>query len=75
MDSHMSLFHLWIQRLVPKKLNSIPFLEHLVKFHLDLCSLMLVPKIVLRLLEEQANTISNKNRIKLVLRVLVFSFG
>ena len=36
---------------------------------------MLVPKIVLRLLEEQANTISNKNKIKLVLRVLVYGFG
>ena len=36
---------------------------------------LLVPEIVLKLLEEQANTISNKNRIKLVLRVLVFSFG
>ena len=35
---------------------------------------MLVPKIVLRLLEEQANTISNKNKIKLVLRVLVYGF-
>ena len=35
---------------------------------------MLVLEIVLRLLEEQANTISNKNKIKLVLRVLVFGF-
>ena len=36
---------------------------------------MLVPEIVLRLLEEQANTISNKNKIKMVLRVLVYGFG
>ena len=36
---------------------------------------MLVPKLVLRLLEELANTISNKNKIKLVFRVLVHSFG
>ena len=35
---------------------------------------MLVPEIVLGLLEEQANTISNKNKIKLFLRVLVFGF-
>ena len=35
---------------------------------------MLVPEIVLGLLEEQANTISNKNKIKLVLRVLVENF-
>ena len=33
-----------------------------------------MPEIVLRLLEEQANTISNKNKIKLVLRVLVENF-
>ena len=33
-----------------------------------------MPEIVLRLLEEQANTISNKNKIKFVLRVLVFGF-
>ena len=35
---------------------------------------LLVPEIVLKLLEEQANTISNKNKIKLVLRVLVENF-
>ena len=36
---------------------------------------MLMPEIVLSILEEQANTISNKNKIKLVLRVLVYGFG
>ena len=36
---------------------------------------LLVPEIVLGLLEEQANKISNKNKIKLVLRVLVYDFG
>ena len=36
---------------------------------------LLVPEIVLILLEEQANKISNKNKIKLVLRVLVYDFG
>ena len=33
-----------------------------------------MPEIVCKLLEEQANTISNKNKIKLVLRVLVENF-
>ena len=36
---------------------------------------MLVLEIVPRLPQEQANTISNINRIKLVFRVLVYSFG
>ena len=36
---------------------------------------MLVLEIVPRLLQEQANTISNKNRIKLGFMVVVYSFG
>ena len=31
----MSLFHLVGMKLGPQKLQSIPFLEHLHKFHLD----------------------------------------
>ena len=34
-----------------------------------------MPEIVLRLLEEQANKTSNKNKIKFDLRVLVYGFG
>ena len=36
---------------------------------------MLVLEIVPRLPQEQANTISNRNKIKLVFSVLVYSFG
>ena len=36
---------------------------------------VLVVEIVPRLPQEQANTISNRNRIKLVFEVLVYSFG
>ena len=36
---------------------------------------VLVPKIALTLLEEQAKKISNKNKVKFVFRVLVHSFG
>ena len=33
----MSLFHLRGLKLIPQKLQSMPFLEHLHKFHLNLC--------------------------------------
>ena len=33
----MSLFHLRGLRLLPHKLNSVTYVEHLAKFHLDLC--------------------------------------
>ena len=37
MDFHVSLFHILGLNLRPKKVQSIPFLEHLHKFNLDLC--------------------------------------
>ena len=37
-DYHVSLFHLLGLKLGSHKLNAMPFLEHLWKFHLDLCS-------------------------------------
>ena len=37
MDCHMTLFHIMVLKIRPQKLNSVPFLEHLHKFHLDLC--------------------------------------
>ena len=39
MDSLMSLFHLLGLKLRPQKVNFVPFLENLHKFHLDLFSL------------------------------------
>ena len=35
---HVSLVHLLSLIFGPRKLESVPFLEHLQKFHLDLCS-------------------------------------
>ena len=34
----MSLSHPWGLKLLPQKLKSIPFLEHIHKFNLDFCS-------------------------------------
>ena len=34
---HMSLVHLQVRKFIPQKLKSVPFLEHLQEFHLDLC--------------------------------------
>ena len=35
----MSLFHLLGMKILPQKLKSMPYLENLAKFNLDLCSL------------------------------------
>ena len=37
MDCHVSPFHLRGLKLLPQKVQSIPFLENLGKFNLDLC--------------------------------------
>ena len=37
-DFHVSLFHLRGLKLLPQKVQSVPFVEHLKKFHLDICS-------------------------------------
>ena len=37
-ECHVSLVHLLSVIFGPKKLNSVPFLEHYQEFHLDLCS-------------------------------------
>ena len=39
MELHMSLFHIMGLKLGPHIVQSVPFLKHLQKFHLDLCSL------------------------------------
>ena len=38
MDFHVKLVHLIILHLGPQKLNSMPFMEHLQEFNLDLCT-------------------------------------